>query len=972
MRILRTSLGLLALAGTVSALRGQGLTPPLKPEAAREAHKLLEGFKSNPRGPYARIRWFCKDGTVLPPAGVPCKELGGGFQHGELSPAALKLAAWNLDVGTVLAGLPFEEFLDAKRDHHRLKQLVLEQYLVEVDQGWVYRRARSYRGAKQAEDEEKAGRRLLVQMLSDAEWVVRHYHLVNQVVEAVPHGAADATVRKIRALAKSVADADMRFQPIRIQIHSTPGPSDLGTVEKYLQDKNPPAKARELAAELVELMRRVQTGQTLEAQIGAYRKKLAGTVVAAKLEALAAALEGKDREAQYRAGAAASLEIQKAVAGSTDGRRNLDLLDLNGMLQEFGFRVEGVKSGTRRERLARLVEDLRYATGAGLLSMRQLEALRKEAEGLNGEMAAEGYFQAIRYLAKSTEWCRATAVKEFGPVTRLYQDVEPLAGGLVDHLVRGSVALGMSVRLDPLVADANQAVGIRHAVFGQSSSRGIVALNPGAAVGRLGIVEPGQEDAALDPNSIYVIPETLADLKPMAGILTLDSGNALSHAQLLAANLGIPNATLPSALLPVLRQYNGKEIVYAVTPRGTVVLREKSTLSAGELKIWVEQPQAARALIDLDTSRLNLDERRILSLRDLGVKDSGILVGPKAANLSQLMSYFPDKVAPGLVLPFGIYQQHIDRVLDGSGVTLRQQIQDALAGAEKLRDAGRSVEAVREYVYPKLAKIRKSIETMPLLPAYEQELAKRMQALFGAEGTYGVFVRSDTNAEDLPEFTGAGLNLTVPNQVGNAKIFQALKDVWASPFTERAYDWRAKILRSQERVFPSVIVMRAVPSDKSGVIATMNLETGARGEITVNVSEGVSAVVDGGVAESLLLKPNGEVRLLEQARNPSRRVSLPGGGSEMRPTSGSDYVLLPDEIRQLRAMVVEVEARYPKALTGTGESLPWDIEFGFEKGQLRLFQIRPLVRSKEGRVLEAVGGAPETAAGAMVKLDERI
>src|SRR6185436_14083613 len=121
----------------------------------------------------------------------------------------------------------------------------------------------------------------------------------------------------------------------------------------------------------------------------------------------------------------------------------------------------------------------------------------------------------------STEWCRATAVKEFGPVTRLYQDVEPLAGGLVDHLVRGAVALGMSARLDPLVADANQAVGIRHAVFGQSSSRGIVALNPGAAVGKLGIVEPGQEEASLDPNSIYVIPETLSDLKPMAGILTL-------------------------------------------------------------------------------------------------------------------------------------------------------------------------------------------------------------------------------------------------------------------------------------------------------------------------------------------------------------------------------------------------------------------------------------------------------------------
>ena len=60
---------------------------------------------------------------------------------------------------------------------------------------------------------------------------------------------------------------------------------------------------------------------------------------------------------------------------------------------------------------------------------------------------------------------------------------------------------------------------------------------------------------------------------------------------------------------------------------------------------------------------------------------------------------------------------------------------------------------------------------------------------------HGVFVRSDTNAEDLPQFTGAGLNLTVPNVVGAGEIEQALKDVWASPFSERAYDWLAAVQR---------------------------------------------------------------------------------------------------------------------------------------------------------------------------------
>jgi phosphoenolpyruvate synthase/pyruvate phosphate dikinase len=168
-----------------------------------------------------------------------------------------------------------------------------------------------------------------------------------------------------------------------------------------------------------------------------------------------------------------------------------------------------------------------------------------------------------------------------------------------------------------------------------------------------------------------------------------------------------------------------------------------------------------------------------------------------------------------------------------------------------------------------------------------------------------------------------------------------------------------------------VLLLRAVPSDKSGVIATVSLDTG-EDDITVNVSEGVSAVVDGGVAESLLLKPDGTVRLLEQARGTYRKMLKPGGDFQNVPVSGSDTVLMPDEIRQLREMVAEVKRKYPPAYSKRGDVLPWDIEFGFEKGQLRLFQIRPLARYQEERTLEALShldASPEAAG--VVHLDER-
>src|SRR5437867_511294 len=219
--------------------RSDGLLPPLTQLQAEQVRKLLAEFKNNPKGPYIQIRWFCKDGSVHPPSPPPCQSRGGGVQHAELSPAALRLAEWNIDVGTILAGLSFEDFLDAKRDHHRLKELVFEKYLVDADQGWIYRKARSYRGARQAEDEERAGRQLLVKLLSDPAWVSRDYFLANQLIAAIPHGGPDGTVLKVRSLAKAIADRDARFQPIRSQIHSTPGPEDLAAVERFLSERNP-------------------------------------------------------------------------------------------------------------------------------------------------------------------------------------------------------------------------------------------------------------------------------------------------------------------------------------------------------------------------------------------------------------------------------------------------------------------------------------------------------------------------------------------------------------------------------------------------------------------------------------------------------------------------------------------------------------------------------------------------------------
>jgi phosphoenolpyruvate synthase/pyruvate phosphate dikinase len=272
-----------------------------------------------------------------------------------------------------------------------------------------------------------------------------------------------------------------------------------------------------------------------------------------------------------------------------------------------------------------------------------------------------------------------------------------------------------------------------------------------------------------------------------------------------------------------------------------------------------------------------------------------------------------------------------------------------------------------------LARLRAWIERVDPGPEFRERLAKTLADRFGKEGTYGVFVRSDTNVEDLPGFTGAGLNLTVSNVVGTEQVLEAIRRVWASPFTERAYGWRQSHMEEPEYVFPAVVVQRSFPSEKSGVMVSTDVASGEPGWITVAVNEGVGGAVDGQAAESLLVSTQtGEVRLLAQATSPLRNVLSPGGGVAQEPASGAEQVLAPGEIAQLVELAKQLPSRVATLRGGNGETLPADVEFGFRGGRLTLLQIRPFVESRAAQrneyLLSLDAGARERASR-KVRLD---
>jgi phosphoenolpyruvate synthase/pyruvate phosphate dikinase len=247
-----------------------------------------------------------------------------------------------------------------------------------------------------------------------------------------------------------------------------------------------------------------------------------------------------------------------------------------------------------------------------------------------------------------------------------------------------------------------------------------------------------------------------------------------------------------------------------------------------------------------------------------------------------------------------------------------------------------------------------------------------MQERFGPDGNYAVFVRSDTNVEDLPGFSGAGLNLTVPNVAGLDEVLAAILRVWASPFAERAFAWRQMRMEAPEHVYVSVLLQRAMPVDKSGVMMTLDLESGSAAGYTVAANEGVGGAVSGQAAEELLIDAaSGEVRLLAEASAPTRHILGAAGGLEGRPVTGQP-VLAPAEIEQLRRLGQELPQRFPQR-DETGQLVPADVEFGFGAGRLALFQIRPYLQSRQARrdrFLLELDAPLRSQTGRVVKLRE--
>ncbi len=898
----------------------------------------VQEMKQRARGPFLRLRWFCEDGAVLPPEPFACEPHGGGVQHGELTTQAREIREAGYYIANVLAGGKGATMGVEIGQRDELIGTLLEQYLIHRDDGWIYRRARTYRGAIQGENESAAARALLYRLAQLPSLPNQDFLLLREAYRLLPGRLDSPAASRVRELSATLAERDPGFASLRAKIHGQPDAQDARRVRDYAAT-HPGALSddyEEMAAAIDALFRKPDIGQALQR----LRRLLRSPSLRAQVDEGWRKLQAEtrvDRRMILAGGLLAQLRL--GFSQESDSNTRLEILAAGLVLEQEVFRTARqlpayAGRASRLQQVTWLGGLVDASYGTGLISARQWQALKKQLKVLQERsVPLQDYYQGLKYLARAPAWASHWLGFHFARGVEKLSALEPKVAGFVPDRLRGSALLVYSQILDGLADDAHKAAGVQRRLFGERVGASLRPLNAGLARGRLYTRPPA--NGRYDPKGIYLLSETTPELKPVAGILTQGEGNALSHVQLLASNLGVPNVVVAERLLPRLKRFEGQQIVMAVSPGGSVEIAEDSPEWDARLQ---RGGDTGAGRISPDESKLDLDALAFVPLSKIRARDSGRIAGPKAANLGELKHVFPDAVTDGLVVPFGRFRAYLD-MPGPTGEPLYTWMKRRYARLEGLSGRARQQATSRL-----LAEIRRQILRGDPGPDFREELRRALAQVFGPGEGYAVFVRSDTNVEDLPGFTGAGLNLTLPNVRGFESLVEAIKQVWASPFTERAFAWRQQRMDRPELVFPSVLLLRSVGVDKSGVMLTMDPETGREDVLSIAVNHGIGGAVQGQQAEELRIdRQTGEVRILNDATSPAMRVLSASGGLVQRAVPADGDVLEAAEIRQLVAIADAVDKRLPQ-YDADGRKGAADIEFGFQQGRRVLFQIRPFLR----------------------------
>jgi pyruvate,water dikinase len=325
-------------------------------------------------------------------------------------------------------------------------------------------------------------------------------------------------------------------------------------------------------------------------------------------------------------------------------------------------------------------------------------------------------------------------------------------------------------------------------------------------------------------------------------------------------------------------------------------------------------------------------------LEDVGGKNSSL--GEMVRNLSSLGVRVPDG--------FATTADAFRRFIGDTG--LAEEISGKLSGLDT--DDTRQLAEVGKA-------IRESVVTQEFPEDLEADIRSAYETLVDGRDDVSFAVRSSATAEDLPDASFAGQQETFLNIKGIDGVLQAIREVFASLYNDRAIAYRVHHEFDHDAVALSAGVQQMVRSDigASGVMFTMDTESGFKDAVFVTSSYGLGeAVVQGAVNpdEFYVYKPalrDGRPAVLKRGVGTKATKMVytddpaVGRTTEFVDTEEDERRLLSltdDEVEELARHALTIEEHYGR---------PMDIEWGKDglDGQLYVLQARPeTVMSRAG------------------------
>lgn len=298
------------------------------------------------------------------------------------------------------------------------------------------------------------------------------------------------------------------------------------------------------------------------------------------------------------------------------------------------------------------------------------------------------------------------------------------------------------------------------------------------------------------------------------------------------------------------------------------------------------------------------------------------LVGGKGANLGEMtQAHIP--VPPGFIVTAKTYFDFLDKN------KLREKIKFLLTGVDVNSQKG-------------LIRASSEVKRIILDAAVPEEIANQiMQAYLRLSSLFSdsyVAVRSSATAEDLPDASFAGQQVTFLNVKGESNVVRSVQECWASLFEPRAIFYRKENNFDHFKVGIAVPVQKMVQSEVSGVMFTIDPLTNNKKHIVVESVWGLGElIVQGSVTPDHYVVHKDTLELLDKelVEQKVQLVRVRGENKEIAVSSAfRRKQKIPDNvILEVAKIGKRIENHY---------FFPQDIEWAYEKGKIYIVQTRPV------------------------------